>query len=108
MKHVQNRYYPNPWRKYCDRWWLHWLELNSLYWDIKDFFKRGRTGWANGDTFDLMSYHAGVTLGLLQHFKKVHHGYSGDSPEEYERQLDLAIDAWDAKYRLLTIDGWDY
>ena len=105
-KHIIPRYYPNPWRRFCDRWWLHWLDLRSLWCDIVDAKQRASQGWADGDTWDLMSYHAGVTLGLLKSFKERHHGYIGESPEEYNAQLDKAIDGWEAKLELLTSNTW--
>ena len=107
MNHVGWRYFPNPWRRFCDRWWWHWFDLMAFWRDVKDACQRARQGWGNGDIFDLMNYHTGVTLGLLEHFKAHHNGYAGDSPEEYEAKLDLAIDAWKAKEALLNYEGWD-
>ena len=108
MSPVQWRYFPNPYRVLCGRWWRHFFDLQSLWYDLRDAVQRARRGWANGDIFDLMSYHAGVTLGLLNHFKAHHHGYmDGMTPEEYEAKLDLAVDAWEAKNALLTDANWD-
>lgn len=106
MNHVGWRYFPNPWRSGCGRWWKHWLDLQAFYYDVRDAFQRASRGWGNGDIYDLMSYHAGVTLGLLKHFKANHNGYSGPSSEKYEAKLDLAIDGWEAKYELLTNNLW--
>lgn len=70
--------------------------------------QRAYSGWAGGDTFDMVSYHAGVTLGMLQHFKINHMGHpDGMTQEEYDAKLDIAIDAWTAKYDLMTDRGWD-
>jgi hypothetical protein len=105
--HVYWRY-PNGWRKYCDRWWLHWLQMPShLWWDLKDFFQRGRRGWANMDVGDLDDYHAGLTLGMLKHFREVMTGYiDGMTKEQYAALVDSAIDAWEAKIDLLREDSF--
>lgn len=108
MNHVGWRYFRNPWRKYCWRWWKHLFNARALYFDIRDTIQRARRGWGNGDIFDLMTYHAGVTIGLLKHFKANHHGYiESMGVEDYEAALDLAIDGWEAKYALLTGEGLD-
>lgn len=106
MNHVGWRYHPNPWRKFCGRWWKHWFDVRDLWWDLVDAFNRARRGWGCGDTWDLMSYHAGVTIGLLKHFREHHMGYIGDSPEEYNAKLDIAIAGWEAKYKPLTEEMW--
>lgn len=108
MAHVYWRYPNNSWRVFSKRWFLHWLDVRVFWYDLKDAVQRSRRGWADGDIFDLVSYHAGVTLGLLKHFKANHHGYmDGMTKEEYEAKLDLAVDAWEAKYALMTDEGWD-
>jgi hypothetical protein len=50
---------------------------------------------------------AGVTIGLLKHFRHHHSGFAGATNEEYEAKIDLAIDGWEAKYLLLTDHYWD-
>lgn len=108
MNHVQNRYFPNPWRPFCDRWWGHWFNLMALWRDIRDASQRAKRGWADCDIFDLMSYHAGVTLGLLKHFRENHSGYiDGMTPEEYDAKIDISIDGWQAKWDYLNEIGWD-
>lgn len=101
MNHVQWRYIDNHYRKFCSRWFTHWFDLRLLWLDIVDAYQRAMRGWADGDIYDLLSYHSGVTLGLLKHFKSNHTGYCGESEEEYEHKLDLAIEAWQAKYDLV-------
>lgn len=105
MGNVIWRYRINPWRKFCGRWWRHLFDLRLLWLDIVDAKDRALHGWASGDIFDMVSYHSGVTLGMLEHYKKNHCGYSGESQEEYEAKLDLAIDAWRAKCALVNDEG---
>jgi hypothetical protein len=107
MDHIGWRYYPNPRRKYCVRWWLHWLDVVSIWRDLHDAAQRAIRGWGDGDIYDLMTYHAGVTIGLLKHFRDHHAGYiHGMTPEEYDAKIDEAIDGWEAKYSLLTSEYW--
>lgn len=106
MNHVGNRYYPNHWHKFCYRWWLHWLDFGALCRDVRDFFERGRNGFARCDIFDLMTYHCGITLGLLRHFRNNYSGFAGESDAEYTAKIDSAIDGWEAKWILLTENYW--
>ena len=101
MNHVQWRYIDNHYRKFCSKWFIHWFDLRLLWWDIVDAYQRAMRGWADGDIYDFCSYHSGVTLGLLKHFKEHHNGWDGSSPEEYEHNLDAAISAWQAEYELM-------
>ena len=103
-------YSSNPWRKWCNRWWSHWIKLPLLLWDdLKDGIVRALWGYAPRDTYDMISYHAGLTLGLLKVFNERHMGYAyGMTPEEYEAKLDLAIDGWSARVELYSDKGWDY
>lgn len=108
MHHVGWRYYKNPYLTFCSRWWRHWLNIAALWYDLRDMVQRARRGWGNGDVYDLMTYHAGVTLGLLKHFKANHNGYiESMGVKKYEAALDSAIDGWEAKYALLTDEGLD-
>jgi len=96
----------NPWRKYCDRWWLHWLKLPvRLLWDIGDAWQRSRRGWAKGDIYDLCSYHAGLTRGIMEHYLKHHYGYCTETPEEYTAKLQTIVDGWKAMEDFLGPDG---
>ena len=107
MGHVGWRY---PYRRWGYGWsrWLSILNLRPLMWDLRDLCQRAVRGWGDGDIFDLMSYHAGVTLGLLKHFRQHHVGYPGGmTNEEYEAKLDLAIDGWQAKCNLFGDVGWE-
>ena len=107
VNHVIWRY-KNSWRPFCDRWWLHWLDLRLLWWDLKDAYHRALRGWGNGDIWDLMTYHTAVTIGLLECFRENHQGYmDGMTPDEYDAKLDLALDAWRAKWDILNNIGWD-
>ena len=107
--HVQWRVFTsrNGFKFPTRHWFMHHLNIKLLIYDIRDAYQRMKRGWGDGDIFDLVSYHAGVTLGLLKHFKENHNGYCGESQEEYESKLDLAIDAWQAKYDLVMDIGWE-
>jgi hypothetical protein len=105
--HVYWRY-PNQWRPYCDRWWLHWLQMPLLLWlDLRDFFQRGVRGWADSDVGDLDDYHSGLTLQSLKHFRECMCGYiDGMTQEQYAALVDLAIDGWEAKVDLLREESF--
>jgi hypothetical protein len=108
MNHIGWRYHPNIWRKYGKRWWLHWFDVISIWRDLRDAAQRSVRGWGDGDIYGLMTYHAGVTIGLLKHFRDNHVGYmDGMTPEEYDAKIDEAISGWEAKYSLLTYVYWD-
>jgi len=103
--YVQWRY-KNSWRPFCDRWWWHWFDLRLLWWDLQDAWARARYGYAPGDIFDMCSYHAGVTRGLMKEFLDRHHGYPfGMEPEEYTAKLQVILDGWEAMETLVG-DDW--
>lgn len=96
-------------RPFTSYWWKE-IVAQPIRWfyDLQAFYNRGRRGYDNGDIWDLMSYHTGVTLGLLRHFRKNYTGVPcAYTPEQYEAEIDLAIDAWEAKQAIQNDEGFE-
>ena len=96
-------------KRYTWRWFRDLFRLDLMLRDARAFVQRGRRGWADRDIWDMCSYHAELTLQMLEYYRNNYTGYPGGMTEaEYVAKIDQAIDAWRAKKALLLDEGIEF
>jgi len=72
--------------------------------NIRDFFQRGRRGWANSDTWEFSHYLSKVILGGVEHLEKIQHGMPtwkpGKTDLECANEWDCILNAIINTFRL--------
>ena len=68
-----------------------WKWFNDLYWNVRNFWHRGRYGYAYVDVWNLGDWAPRVIAEALRYLAKHHHGYPGyvpwETPEKWAEHL---------------------
>lgn len=83
-----------PWWKVHVYWPLkrRWEQLTEFPYIVRDYFVRGKRGWANRDVWGFDSYLCEIIVGGLKHLKKTRHGYAGVDEASTSKKWDKCLD----------------
>lgn len=80
----------NPWRKYSWRWWLHWLDVKDLLFEIKQMWQRAHRGYADKDLWSIDMYLAQWLPAALQQFRETTHSVPMSlTSQQWEHELKM-------------------
>ena len=69
-----------------------WKWFNDLYWNIRNFWHRGRYGYAYVDVWNFCDWYPRVAAAALRYMRDHHTGYPGikpwETPEAWSEYLD--------------------
>ena len=100
----------NPWRRWCSRWWKHWLTPDVYWSEITTLWQRAMRGYSWYDVSDLDAYLCHVIEGGCRAMAKNIVGVPGEmTAEQWRDTLLLIADSFNSQNDddFPTRESWD-